>query len=362
MIRRTSRFRCLVLAAASFLSLDAVTGEGDAAATVAEMKDLLAQYDRAGGGNTIPIEQAIIRLRDLRAGKELVPFLAHKRFGFAAAWALSELGDATLADSVLDAFKGRDTAGKAEWALFAGAFRTDAMRAALRELANSADANPQDKAAARAALLRAGDPAIEKELLEALKGKDVKAIAGALLTIGASRRADLLVKVTAFAKDERAVEGGLKSGFGVQTVKRLANGGQSSTTSYPALATLADVAVEAASRLVSPTTPDMMAWWYETETGPRFPISTEGKAFLAAYGEAAAKAAAAKGLSPGEAVAAVLRHVRGAPGGEEMKVRICSVAFAGGWTIGYKPEGFGAGESEAVRNVSVDGAGKVTAK
>lgn len=362
MIRRAAFVFSLVLASMSFLPLTALAGEGDVASTVAEMKDLLAQYDRAGGGNTIPIEQAIIRLRDLKAGKELVPFLAHKRFGFAVAWALSELGEAALGEAVLEAFKGRDAAGKTEWALFAGAFRTDAMRGALRELANAPEAKPQDKAIARAALLRAGDPAVEKEVLEKLKGKDVKAIAEALLTIGDSRRGDLLARVTAFAKDERAVEGGLKSGFGVRTVTKLANGGQSSTTSYPELKTLADVAAEAASRLVSPTTPDMMAWWYETETGPRFPINPEGKAFLAAYGEAAAKAAAAKGLAAGEAVSAVLGHVRGAPGGEEMKVRICSVAFAGGWQIGYRPEGFGAGENEAVRLVSVDGAGKVTAK
>jgi len=34
-------------------------GEADIAGTVEELKALLDQYDRAGGGNTIPIEQAL---------------------------------------------------------------------------------------------------------------------------------------------------------------------------------------------------------------------------------------------------------------------------------------------------------------
>jgi hypothetical protein len=53
-------------------------GEPDVAGTVEELKALLEQYDRAGG-NTIPIEQALIRLKEARAGKELVPFLARLR-------------------------------------------------------------------------------------------------------------------------------------------------------------------------------------------------------------------------------------------------------------------------------------------
>lgn len=362
MVRCTASIRLVVAAAAAFLSLPALASDGDASSTVAELKQLLAQYDSAGGGDTIPIEQALIRLRDLKAGAELVPFLAHRRFGSVAAWALSEVGDAAQAGAMLDALQGRDAAGKAELALYAGAFRTEGMRAALKAFEGAAETSPAHRALAGAARLRAGDPALEKDLLERLKGKDARAIADALLTIGDSRRADLLGRVVAFARDARPVGAGLTSAFGVETVTHLPDGGVSSTTTHPELKTLADAAAEAASRLVAPTTPDMIAWWYETEAGPRFPISPEGEALLAAYGAAAAKAAAAKALTPGEAVAAVLRHVREAPGGEHVKARIASVAFAGTWQIGYRLQGGGAGEGEAARTASVDAAGKVTAR
>lgn len=347
-----------VLVASCVLAGRAAGGEPDAAGTVAELKELLKQYDAAGGGNTIPIEQALIRLRDARAAAELAGFLGHRRFGFAAAWALSETGDASPAKAVLEAFQARDARGKLEMGLHLGAFRTEEVRAALRAWHEAADAGTKELA--RAALLRAGDPAVEKETLDALADRDPAACAKALLRVGDSRREDLLDRVAALAKDERAVPGDLKSRFGVRTRTQTPDGWTRETTDYPVLKTVGAVAIEAASRAVSPTTPEITAWWYEVEAGPRFAATPEGIAFLGAYAEASKAAAKAKGRTAREAVAAVTRWLKASDG--DARARITGVAFRDGWVVRYRPVTDPGGEPGAEASATVDAEGHVTVK
>jgi hypothetical protein len=338
-------------------------GEPDVAGTVEELKALLERYDRAGGGDTIPIEQALIRLKDARAGKELVPFLAHRRFGFAAAWALSEIGDPVLAPGMLAAFKGREGNGKAEIALFLGAFRIDEVRAALRASLDGPEGAGAAKATFRAALLRAAEPAVEKEVLAGLQDKDPAACAAALLLIGESRRIDLMDRLAALAKDGRALPGEVKSRFGVQKTTRMPGGGMSMTTEFPVLKTVGAVAIEAAGVCVSPTTPGMIAWWYEAEVLPRFPQGPEGAAFLVSFAEAAGKAAKAKATGPGEAVSAAIRFLRSQPGNEESKVWITGVGFSERWEIRARLlAGMGEGAAGDEKVVFVDREGKAAAK
>lgn len=331
----------------SLLGLAAVLGfaiagrcEGqDAAATAEELKKLLVAYDKAKGGDTIPIERAIIRLRNAGAGKELVPFLSHKRFGFVVAWALAEIGDESHADAVLNAFQARKADGRHEMAFHMGAFRTEGVRGALRTLRDDSATQPVQKELLRIALLRAGDEKTEKEVLDAIGGSDVAACARALLLAGDSRRADLLPKIAGFARDTRPLGVEIQSRFPVEK-------------KYPALQTLADAAVEAASRLVAPTTPELIAWWYEAEELPRFPAGADGAALLQAYLDAAAKAAADGGIGPEVAVDAVVRKAR-AQGGDG-RVRIVSIAYTEQWEIGFRRSGkTGTGTIDREGNVTI---------
>ncbi len=340
---------------AAVLSGGARADDPDAAATAASLQQLLAAYDRADGGNTIPIEQAIIRLRDLRATPALVAILGHARFGFLAAWALSEIGDTAADTAVVAAFKARsDTNARVAFALSVGAFTSADARTALRAEIKRTTGPEQD--AYRAALLRSRDATCEAEALAALKGKDTAKCAATLLLVGDSRREDLLPRIAALAKDGRVVASNQASSFGVVTVTKTPTG-SSSSTAYPSLKTIGDFAVEAASRCVSPTTPAMVAWWYETEIAPRYPIGPEGTALLAATAVALERAAKAKARPMREAVGAVTQSVRAA--NADAKVQITGLAFSDRWEIRYRIGG-GFGEAPGPElTATVDGEGHV---
>ena len=345
----------------AFFALSAFADGPDVARTVEKLKADLAAYDKAQGGNTIPIEEGFIALRDARAGAEVTPFLEHNRFGFIAAWVASDIGDPALGPAVLAAFRNCDPAEQADFALYLAFFPTDDARAAIRAALEAS--KKEAKGRLRAALLRAGDPAIEKEILEGLADKDAGACVTALFVLGESRRPDLLDRVLPLVKDERPLAGVLRSRWGVRITKKTPEGGTSSTTDYPLLKTVGAVALEAAAICVLPTTPPMVAWWYENEIGPRFPQSADGIAFLTAWVEAAGKSAAAKACAPAVAVTAALRHLRAQEGQGDDRFRITGVVFGKNWEIRYRSGGPMATEANGEEKSVVVGAdGVVTAK
>ncbi|KAF0240807.1 MAG: hypothetical protein FD180_4765, partial [Planctomycetota bacterium] len=117
--------------ALALLAVTAFAGDPDPAKIAAGLREQLAAYDANNGGNTIPIEESFIALRDAKAGKEITPFLEHKRFGWFAAWAASGCGDAALAGPVVAEFRKRSDREAAEFALHVGAFATGDARTAL---------------------------------------------------------------------------------------------------------------------------------------------------------------------------------------------------------------------------------------
>jgi hypothetical protein len=291
----------------------------------ARLREMLAGNEPLG--NTIPLEQEILALRDAGEAGALLEFAGHERFGFLVLWALTEIARPETEAAVLKAFAALPIAERAGAAVWLAAFRSDGVRAALRALRAEKELPEGSRGAVDAALLRAGDEKADGAVRAALDGTDADAIARALLLAGDARRADLLPEAAKRATDARKLAAPVASVFPVR-VRTEIPGGWSETTTYPELATLGEVAVEAASRMAKPLTPEMIAWWYEPEKGARFPNDEAGRRLLAAWVEAEAKAAAAMGPGSGAAVAKLFAGLRGKHP-DFLDVRITGISFDG---------------------------------
>lgn len=303
----------------------------DKAAAAAELQTLLDKRMM----NTIPREKAVMKLRDLKASRELVRFLDVPRLNAMVIWALSEIGDPRSVAPVLKALDRMDVKQRPYLGRFVASFRTPEVRAWLEALSeNEALSGSGAERWLLAARLRAGDPAVIKRVGGRLKSKDSTECASALLAMGDSREPAFLERIARFTGDRRSLDAPAKSVFGVEHRKKLANGGWSCSTVYPELKTVAEVALEAASRVVQPMTPEQIAWWHEMERAPRFPPDEDGAKRLKAFVDAERKAARKGVASSAVALHRLFDHIRASKEGEMAqaeKVKILAGKLTSRW-------------------------------
>jgi len=306
-------------------------GNEDKEAAAAELEALLNKRMM----NTIPREKAVMKLRDLKASRELERFLDVPRLNDMVIWALSEIGDPGSVAPVLKALDRMDVKQRPYLGRFVGSFRTPEVRAWLEALSeNGALSGSGAERWLLAARLRAGDPAVIKTVRGRLKSKDPAECASALLALGDSRDPAFLERIARFTGDRRSLNAPVKSVFGVEHRKKLANGGWSCRTVYPELKTVAEVALEAASRVVQPMTPEQIAWWHEMERAPRFPPDEDGAKRLKAFVEAEKKAARKRVASSAVALRRLFDHVRASKEGEMAqaeKVKVLGAKLTSRW-------------------------------
>jgi hypothetical protein len=334
---------CSLLAVFTCLyGLTFAAGTGNSKDPAEPLRKMLSGSARLN--STIPVEKEILRLRAQENTGALAEFLGHKSHGITCFWALAETGKREHEEKLLEGFSAMPLADRVWCSLWLAPMGTQKVRSALTELCRDKTISADDRHRIRAALLRAGDPTMTKETRAALSDKDADRVARALLLLGDARAADQLVKISGLAGDERKLSTSLSSRFPVKKKEVLKNGWVRETTTYPDLATVGAVALEAASRAVSPTTPEQIAWWYELEKGPRFEQSKDGVAQLRNYVLADERAASSGAPRAGVAIQTVLDHLRKKKS-EDLKVRIVSVSFAEVWEIGCVANG----ESRVVR-------------
>lgn len=315
-----------------------------AAHVAAKLRSLIAEK----AFNTIPREKAILELRDLGAARELAAFLDQARLRHLVVWALAEIGAPESAAACIDALADADVSTRAHASLDVAAFRTDAVRTWLAALAAEADAagKPPIVARVRAARIRAGDAAVTRRALDALDGDgdDAARCADALLALGESRRTEHLAAIARLADDGRALATPRPSAFTTKVREDLGGGRVRFKTERATLATIGDVALEAANRALRPTTPEQIAWWHEPERRPRFSLDASGRAAIAAHvaaESAAARAGAGDGRDAARRIFAAIRDDPRWRGDEPLDVRDVALRFVDGWTmravIGGKP-------------------------
>jgi len=316
------------------------------------LKDLLESYgsdmEGRGSSNTIPVEQAILRARDEGDYGMLAEFASHPRFGPEILWALGE--DRKEEAKALAAFAGLPASARAAAALSIGAYRSDGARKALAQLLADPGLEAPARARVQAALLRAGDPKMLAAAKAALGGKDAEKAADALLLLGDARAAEFLEEALRLASDGTKVGGDRRSRFPEVVTTTNEDGWVTQTSSEPRLETLGDVALEAASRMVAPTTPEQMAWWCEVEHGPRFPRSDAGRKLLRQWVGEDRKARKEKAVGAETALLAIARKIRQEMPEEPVEMTVLSVAFDKAWTIRYR-----LGEAEAAATVRPSG-------
>jgi hypothetical protein len=287
------------------------------------LAELLDAYDRRGGGNTIPIEREILRLKAAGDCERLARYIGHHRFGGTVLWALAGPESAAQEATALRAFRSWPPDRRARAAIWLARWRTEAVRSALRQLLASKSVEGTLLRHVEAALLRAGDEAVRKKVDAALKSDRGRPddLAQALLLAGDARALGYLDRAAHFVTSQRRLERPVRSAFQVEKRTKLPNGGQRIETSSPELGSLGEVALEAANRMVRPTTPEYIAWWYEMEKGPRFEDAAQLQAYVAAGAEGATAAV--------NALLAHLRQTREA----DTRVAIGTVSREGGWKI-----------------------------
>jgi hypothetical protein len=329
---------------------------------VAAARKALDAYDRRARGamtNTIPTEQAILRCAEAGKAAALREFLGHERFGALCFVLVCEAGAAEAESELLERLAVDTFLDRPGSALAIAGLRTEKVRAALRALAANEEVRTGEVSGAevRAALVRAGDAAAIAELRTALASKDAGTAADALLAAGAARDATFLAEIAKLAADTRALSAPRVSRWNEE--KRIESGGMTSITSSPfPLATVGDVAVEAANRIHASALPGFVAWWYELEKGPRFGRGADALKLLATYVAEDAEARNAKARGAGEAVALVIRSLR-KPGAEMTSFVLTGVAFDKVWTVTYR---LGGPDDATDGAAIVDAAGNVSAK
>ena len=298
---------CLALALVLATPVLAAPGDEEQEKAASALKTLLERPMM----NTIPREKAVLRLRDLKAARQLERFLDAPQVNRTVIWALSEVGDAGSVKPVLRALDSMGQADRTHLGLYVASFRTPEVQRWLETLdRDDTITNPREKTRVRAARIRAGDESVLKGVLAGLKNPDPDVCAQALLALGQSQHPDYLKHIAPFATDRRTLKTPLKSSFSVQTREELPNGNVQFRSHRPGLATVAEVALEAASRALQPTTMEQIAWWYELEKGPRFTRDDAGARRLDRYVTANQKAARARCFPAHEAVQKFFAQLR----------------------------------------------------
>ncbi|MCE9637292.1 MAG: hypothetical protein K8T90_16425 [Planctomycetes bacterium] len=328
----------------------------DAAADLTKALDAWDHRAQGGFTNTIPFEKAVLRGAAEGAPEAVVAHVTHERYGallFAALCERRPQGEA--AAKLVEAFAAMEPEARVGSAISIAALGTDAARAALRELAAVdaflASGPPND--AIRAALVRSGDAAAVADVRKGLASKDVGDVAKSLLLAGDARATEFLADAARLADDVRKLPAPIASHWSETKTTKSEDGLTTRSDTIPVnLATLGDIAVEAANRMGASTLPGWVAWWYEIEKGPRFGRGVDGAKLVRQV--AAEDTRAAKTKAPGlyRAIAAVQAAVR--PTVAAMSEwKLVSATFDRGWTIAYRI-------GDAPGTATVDGAGKVT--
>ena len=270
---------------------------------------LLAAYDRRGGGNTIPIEKEILALRDAGAADALADHLEHKRFGATVAWALSSRADDTLVRRIVAAVGRWPERQQGMAASMLARLPDDAGLSLLQEMAARESLPGWARPPVRGALLTAADSETVFAVNAELAAKEPADVADALKAIAHSHDSDWLSKLEALLSDERTLPQTVRSRFKVRSTKEGPNGTIHMATS-PELATVGQLALEAANLVVRPDTPEMIAWWYELEKDPRFGLGEEGAQKLRHYVSLDLKAEQFRLPTASTAIDAVIAAIR----------------------------------------------------
>ena len=325
----------LFLCGASLARADDAPAEPEA---IAAVRAALAEYDEAiksGGADTVAAEKAVLAAGSSPAHAGLVEFLPHERFGAVVLHVLCAHPRATLEAKVLPVYRAWPAPRRAEGARDLAAFRSDAVRATLGELATDAEvaANAALSTAVRAARVRAGDPGVLADLEKALTSKDPAVASEALLLAGDARATALLARVSRLLDDKRPLSKPVPSQWPETKTDTTPDGTTTSNTIPVELETVGAVALEAANRMCATTLPDWVAWWYEPEKGARFGRGAEGIRLLRAVLAEDAKAEKAKAMRALDAIEAVLASLRDGESGPESGWKLVGVAFDKTWTI-----------------------------
>lgn len=325
---------------------------------IAAVRAALAEYDEAiksGGADTMAVERSVLAAGSSPAFAALVEFLPHERFGPLVLHMLCARGGAALEAKVLPTYRAWPVPRRVEGARDLAAFRSDAVRAALRELAADADVSANEALAGpvRAARVRAGDPEAVAALEKALTSKEAATVAEALLLAGGARATALLARVSRLVDDKRPLPKAIPSQWPDTKTETTPDGTTTSSTIPVELGTVGEVAIEAANRICATTLPEWVAWWYEPEKGARFGRGADGVRLLKAVLAEDAKAEKAKARRVLDAIETVLASLRAGEGGPETSWKLVGVAFDKTWTITGSIDG-----KPSKHTVSADG--KVT--
>jgi len=281
--------------------------------------------------NTIPLEQEVMKLRVAKEAQVLAEFLDNEQYGWLCFWGLTEIADPATEEVALAAFAKMPVEQRAEYATYLATFRSDGARKALRALA-------AEKGLPRIAATRWAPPSSARARRggalagpEGDRGTDANAAARALLLAGDARAEEFLPAAAKLAADARPVAPPVpsisRSPPAPRTRRRLHGHLDPPRTRDPR---------RGGRRGREPDGPahdaEMIAWWYEPEKGARFSADDAGKALLAAWIEADAKAAKASAPGAAAAVAALFAHLRQA-NPEMCDAKITGVSFADGFTF-----------------------------
>lgn len=274
-----------------------------------DLEDLLAAYDRRGGGNTIPIEKAILALREAGAVDDLADHLGHHRFGATIAWALATHADEALARRIVAAVGRWNEREQGMAAATLARLPDGAGLPILQEMGARESLPGWARPLVSGALLAAGDPDTVGAVKKGLRAKEPEAVATALKAVAHSHDPAWLPALSSLRTDERELPQKVRSHFKVRSTKEGPHGTIHMAVS-PELATVGQLALEAANRVVQPDTPEMIAWWYELEKGPRFGFG-EGGARKLRHHVSLDRKAADQGLpTASAAINAVLAAIR----------------------------------------------------
>jgi pimeloyl-ACP methyl ester carboxylesterase len=218
MLHRPVRFP-FVLPLLALLLLLAVPVSADEVPDGADLEDLLAAYDRRGGGNTIPIERAILALREAGAVDDLADHLGHPRFGATVAWALATNADEALARRIVAAV-GRWNAREQGMAASTLARLPDGAGLPILQEMGARESLPGwARPLVSGALLAAGDPDTVGAVKKELRAKEPEAVATALKAVAHSHDPAWLPALSALRRDERALPQKVRSHFQVRSTK-----------------------------------------------------------------------------------------------------------------------------------------------
>jgi hypothetical protein len=231
-----------------------------------ELSKLLNEYQQQGGGNTIPIEQNLIKLMELKAGNTLLEVMKNaptKRFDTEFIWAICTTDDAKIIEPLISYIDGiSNKAQKIQCCKYLGRFASDSASKFITKCLNETNDNNQNQIL-KGALLSSGDKKVLETLKNDLKDKDISKKVSAIQLAGLTNNQLFLEYLIPLFNDKTTISPTIKSNlFPVVEITETEN--STTESSKPReLKTIKDVALESANMLFKKNTPEIIAWWYE---------------------------------------------------------------------------------------------------